>query len=181
MLKRPSLRRNTEHGPIELNLVPMLDALVTMIAFLLYTMSFLTLVAIESPVPVASKVINNEVMKEKPLQLTLTLRGQEVEIWSPFERIKSVKIKHIEEGKPDLTAIHDELLKVKQQFPKETKIVFSPEAGINYDVLVAVMDSARLPEPTDAPIALKNPQTGVDEVVKVLFPEIVFGNLLGDS
>lgn len=182
MLKRPSLLRKGEKGKmIELNLVPMLDALVTMITFLLFTMSFLTLVAVESQLPVASKTINNEVMKEKPLQLTLTLRNDEAEIWSPFDRIPAKKIKSLEPGKPDLTQIHDTLVKVKQQFPKETKIVFAPESGVNYDMLVAVMDTARGLEPTDPPIALKNPQTGVDEVVKTLFYEIVFGNLLGDS
>lgn len=181
MLNRPSHRRKTSTEPIQLNLVPMLDALVTMIAFLLFTMSFLTLVAIESPVPVTSKAINNEVMKEKPLQLTLTIRDKEVEIWSPFEKIKAQVIPHLEPGKPNVSAIHDSLFKVKQQFPAETKIVFAPESSVNYDELVSVMDAARVLETTDGPIALKNPKTGVDEVVKDLFPEIVFGNLLGES
>lgn len=182
MLKRPSsLRRNEKGKPVELNLVPMLDALITMISFLLFTMSFLTLVSVESQAPVASKTINQEVMKEKPLQLTLTLRENDVEIWSPFEKITAKKIPALEPGKPNITQIHDELVKIKQQFPKETKIVFAPEAGINYDILVSVMDTARGFEATDPPIALKNPTTGVDEVVKGLFSEIVFGNLLGDS
>lgn len=181
MLKRPSLLRKSNKKDIELNLVPMLDALITMISFLLFTMSFLTLVAVESQAPVASKSINEAVMKEKPLQLTLTLRSNEVEIWSPFERIPAKKIPSLEPGKPDLTTVHDTLVKIKQQFPKETKIVFAPEAGINYDILVSVMDTARGLEATDPPIALKNPTTGVDEVVKILFSEIVFGNLLGDS
>lgn len=181
MLKRPSLLRKSNKKNIELNLVPMLDALITMISFLLFTMSFLTLVAVESQAPVASKSINEAVMKEKPLQLTLTLRANEVEIWSPFDKIPAKKIPSLEPGKPNLTTVHDTLVKIKQQFPQETKIVFAPEGGVNYDVLVSVMDTARGLEPTDPPIALKNPQTGVDEVVKNLFSEIVFGNLLGDS
>ena len=68
----------------------MMDTFVTLIGFLLYTMAFLTLVMIESPLPTTTPEAQAEKLKEKPLQLTVSIRDKETEIWSPFERIKSI-------------------------------------------------------------------------------------------
>jgi biopolymer transport protein ExbD len=181
LLKRPTSRRKTAHKQIELNLVPILDTMVTLIGFLLFTMSFLSIVAIESPFPMASTQEMEQQLKEKPLQLTLTLRDNEAEIWSPFEKIKSKTIPNATPGQPDVKGIHDALLAVKQQFTEETKVVIVPTAATNYDTLIAVMDGIRGIETTDTPIFHKNTTTGNDEPVKVLFPDVIFGNLLGDT
>lgn len=181
MFKRPTSRRKTESREISLNLVPILDAMVTLIGFLLFSMSFMALASIESPFPQASREDIETKLKEKPLQLTLTLRDNEAEIWSPFDRIPSRKIPNASAGQPDIKAIHDSLVGIKQQFPTETKLVFVPAAGASYDTLISVMDSVRMVEDSDTPIYRKNPATGNDEAVKTLFPEVIFGNLLGDS
>src|SRR5688572_10034649 len=97
--------------------------MVTLIGFLLYTMAFLELVSIESPFPQASAADVQQKLKEKPLQLTVTMRDKEVQIWSPFERIKTKVVPHTAEGIPDLKGIHESLITVKQQFPTETKVV----------------------------------------------------------
>ena len=181
MFKRPSSRRRSKQEPAELNLVPFIDAMVTLIGFLLFTTSLMAIVSIESPFPSASSKMTQEKLKEKPLQLTLSIRENESEIWSPFDRVKSRKIPHSEEGQPDIPAIHLAMTEVKQEFPLETKVVVVPAAGTSYDVLISVMDSVRTVDATDPPIFIKNPATGNDELVKTLFPEVIFGNLLGDS
>lgn len=182
MLKRPSSRRKSSREEINLNLVPILDTMVTLIGFLLFTTSFLSIVNIESPFPEAATSDNlEEKLKEKPLQLTVSLREAESEIWSPFERIAPKKIPHASPGQPDTKAIHEALLEVKKRFPTENKVVIVPTATTNYDTLVNVMDSLRTMEPSDPPIYFRNEKTGNDEAVKKLFPEVIFGNLLGDS
>jgi biopolymer transport protein ExbD len=181
VLSRPTSRRKSNAEQIELNLVPILDTLVTLIAFLLYTMTFLNIVGIESPFPIASSAETEQKLKEKPLQLTLTLRDKEAELWSPFERIPSKTIPNTGVGQPDLKAIHEALIDVKKQFPTETHIVIVPTAATNYDLLIAVMDSIRTTETTDQPILVKNPRTGIDEQTKLLFPDVIFGNLLGEG
>lgn len=180
MFKRPTSRRKSHSEEIPLNLVPMMDCLVTMIAFLLYSMSFLALVSVESPIPIASSDMNNQQLKERPLQLTLSIRKNESEIWSPFDKIKSERIRHLEDGKPDLPAIHAKLIEVKQKFTSEQKIILVPQPETAYDSLVATMDAVRVLDKTDPAIFGKNAQTGMDEPVTALFPEIVFGNILGD-
>ena len=181
MLTRPSSRRKSKQEGIALNLVPILDCMVTLIAFLLFTMSFMTLVHIESPIPEASSRSNEEKLKTKPLQLTLSLRENEAEIWSPFELIAAHKIPNIAPGMPDIKTIHESLIAIKLKFPTENQIVFAPFAGASYDTLISAMDTVRTLEKSDTPVFIKNAKTGLDEPQKTLFSDIVFGNLLGDS
>jgi biopolymer transport protein ExbD len=180
VLNRPSARRKSGHEGIELNLVPILDTMVTLIGFLLFTTSFLAIVSIESPLPTASTEEVQQQLKEKPLQLTVTLRAADIQVWSPFQKITTKVIPNVTGG-IDLKSLHETMLEVKKQFPAENKVVLVPTATTAYEQLVTVMDSVRTIEPTDAPIYLKNEKTGVDEQLKTLFPQVVFGNLLGET
>lgn len=180
MLSRPSNRRKGNREQINLNLVPILDTMVTLIGFMLFTMSFLSLVTIESPFPEASSKVLEQKLKERPLQLTVSLRADEIEVWSPFDKFPSKTIKHKPEG-PDLMGMHQALIEVKKQFPNDTKVIFVPNASANYLLMISAMDAMRSLDATDPTIYVKNAQTGVDEAVKTLFPEVIFGNLLGDS
>jgi len=150
-----------------------------LIGFLLYTMAFLALVTVETPLPTANPSEVAEKLKEKPLQLTVSFRENDSEVWSPFQKIKATKIPNTPEGSPDYPAIHAALVAVKQQFPEENQIVLAPTGSISYELLVAAMDSVRVLDATDPPIYLKNKETGVDEAIKALFPQVVFGNILG--
>lgn len=183
MLKRPSSRRRSNHAEVSINLVPMLDALVTMISFLMYTMAFLSFTMIESPLPIVSSEENQRQLKEPPLQLTLNIKENELQLWSPFDRIPRLVFPNIpdKEGKPspDVLKLHEALIGIKQKFPKENKIILVPKAATSYDTLVIVMDAAKNLEKTDLPILVKNEKTGMDEPTKTLFNEVVFGNLLG--
>jgi biopolymer transport protein ExbD len=177
VLKRPSSRRNSHQEPVELNLVPILDAMVTLIGFLLFTTSFLAIVSIESPLPVSSPSEVQEQLKEKPLQLTLSVREKDVEIWSPFKKIDPKAVANNKEGKIDIKAVHDALVDVKKKFPLESNAVIIPLKGTSYDDLIALMDTVRLVEPGDIPIYLKNEKTGLEEPLKKLFPKVVFADL----
>jgi hypothetical protein len=155
--------------------------MVTLIGFLLFTTSFLGIVSIESPLPQASPSEVQEQLKEKPLQLTLTVREKDVEIWSPFSKIEPQTILNSQDGMPNTKSIHEALLEIKKKFPKESSAVIVPQKGTPYDGLIALMDTTRSIEDTDPPLFMKNEKTGIDEPVKTLFPKIIFGNLLGDS
>lgn len=181
MLKRPSSRRKSSREQIQLNLVPILDAMVVLIGFLLFTTSFLAIVSIESPFPTASSEQNQEKIRQRPLQLTLTVREKEVEIWSPFQKISPATVPDLAPGQPDINRIHETLVGIKQRFPTETKIVLVPARDTDYDTLIQLMDGIRMMEKSDPPLFARNAQTGNDEPVKTLFPEVIFGNLLGDT
>lgn len=179
MLKRPSARRRSQSEQITLNLVPIIDTMVTLIGFMLFTTSFLAIVSIETPAPQVSA--DQKPPIEKPLQLTVSVREQDTEVWSPFDKIAAVKIPNVSPNQPDVKKIHEALLSVKQKFPAETKVVIAPTGTVTYDSLVAVMDGMRGIDATDPPIFAHNLKTGNDEPIKVLFPDVIFGNLLGGT
>lgn len=179
MLKRPSSRRHSAPQEIQINLVPMLDALVTMIAFLMYTMAFMSLAMLESPLPVVSSEENAIQLKEKPLQLTLSIGPKDVMLWSPFDLIPQITIPNQADGRIDTLKIHEKVVELKQKFPTESKIILVPQSNTSYESIVSVIDSVKHLEKTDPLISTANPATGVQEQVKELFHETVFGNLLG--
>lgn len=115
---------------------------------------------------------------QKPLQLTLTVKEREMELWSPFKKITPMRFAHTEEGHPDLDALHGALLALKERFPKETQVLLMPYAGLSYDDLIAIMDAARLVRDTDPTRFEVDPNTGINQVSKFLFPEVVFGNII---
>lgn len=181
MLKRPSSRRKSHTEGIELNLVPILDTMVTLIGFLLFTTSFLAIVSIDTDLPRASSLEVQQKMNEKPLQLTLNLEEKEARIWSPFNKIEAKSIPNLQNGQTDVKAVHDALIDIKKKFLEEKNIVLAPSRGVSYDTLIAVMDNVRVVESTDPPIYEKNEKTGLEEPVKTLFPNVVFGNLLEED
>ncbi len=180
MFKRPSTRRRTAPAEIQINLIPMLDALVTMISFLMYTMAFLAFTMIESPLPIVSSEQNEIQLKDKPLQLTLTVNDKDVLLWSPFEQIPQMTISNRPDNSIDTLKLHESLIAIKQKFPSENKIILVPKKDTSYEVIVAILDTSKVLDKTDPIISVKNEKTGVQEQVKTLFGDIVFGNLLGE-
>ena len=179
MLKRPSSRRRSDHSEVRLNLVPMLDALVTMISFLMYTMAFLSLTMIESPLPMVSSAENQQQLKTPPLQLTLTVNEKDLLLWSPFDQIPQTSIPNKDDKSPDYLKLHEVLIGIKQKFPAETKLILVPQSATSYDEIVALIDASKNPDKTDPVLVVKNEKTGVEEQSKYIFSEVVFGNLLG--
>jgi biopolymer transport protein ExbD len=178
MLKRPTSRRRSREADFDINIVPLLDTLVTLIAFLMFSMSIINVVSLDSFAPTQDSKSINQPIKKKPLQLTLSFQGRGMLLWSPFGRIKERRIRDLADGTPNLVGLHQELIKLKNRFPTENQLILMPSADLSYELLIKVMDSIRSLEATDPTIYVKNPKTGVDEVAIFLFPDIVFGNLM---
>jgi len=183
MLKRPTSRRKSGSQEVNPNLVPMLDALVTLVAFLLFSSAFLSIVVIDTPAPVLAPAEEQiEKMKEKPLQLTVHIRPETIFItdWSGSREthtIPSLPDLKTGEKRYDYERFHQTLVEIKRRYPKETKIIFKPDGGVSYEVLVALMDTARRFEKTDSVLYKKNDQ-GIDEPETKLFSEVIFGNIM---
>jgi biopolymer transport protein ExbD len=178
-MRRPSKRRSgkgTEE--IDLPLVPILDAFVTLIAFLLLATSLLAVTLIDTPVPVVSN--EKEDPPKKPLALTLKIDQDVLILSSSFNRIQPQKFPKVEKNY-DTAKLHDALLKIRQQFPTETSIVYMPAADVKYDDLVQLMDATRLLSKTDPTLPNVKDKDGVDRVPVFLFPTVVFGNVISGT
>ena len=178
MLRRPSSQRRARGNKSleELPLVPIMDAFVTLIAFLLMATSLLAVTLIDTPVPVVS---SQPPENKRPLSLTVHLEQDGLRLESPFGHIPRTEIPRTEQTY-DLVKFHDLLLGIKNKFPQEKQIILMPSATTEYNDIVLVMDAARQIREADPPLYIKDAQ-GQDVVVTDLFNDVVFGNILGGS
>lgn len=177
MLKRPSQRRSSKGiQEIDLPLVPVMDAFVTLIAFLLLVTSLLSVTLIDTPVPVVSNE-KEEKPPHPPLALQLKIEKDALILSSAFHRIPEQKFPKVEKGY-DADALHQALLKIRAAYPDEKNIVYLPVADVKYDDLVQLMDATRLLAKTDPPMPTVKDKDGVDRVDPFLFSTVVFGNVI---
>lgn len=177
-MKRPSFRRRSKGiQEIDLPLVPVMDAFVTLIAFLLLATSLLAVTLIDTPVP----VVTNEPPdpNDKPLNLQLRIDQDKLTLSSSSNKVAKQEFPKVDKGY-DTAKLHEALLAIRQQHQTEKNIVFLPAAEVKYDDLVQLMDATRLLAKTDPPFYLKG-KDGVDRPDQFLFPTVVFGNVISGN
>lgn len=194
MFRRPSSRRKSEQQELSLNLVPMMDALVTMVSFLLISMGYMAISAIDTPAPLLAppeeQVKKLEEKKEPPLQLTAHFvtdsKTNEKKIlisdWSGSRENHEIGQRPNPNKNNEITydfeALHKLLIEIKKRHPDDKQLILKPDSDVPYESLVAVMDAARSYEKTDEPPPMKKNDKGVDEPNTDIFPEVIFGNIL---
>ncbi|RZA06086.1 MAG: biopolymer transporter ExbD [Proteobacteria bacterium] len=180
MLKRPSQRRRS-HGTQEadLPLVPIMDAFVTLIAFLLLVTSMLAVTLIDTPVPVVSSVPDDPKKNDKPLALTLQINQDGLKLSSAFRRIPEAAFPKVDKGY-DLEKLHEALVAIRKQFPLEKSIVFMPVGDIKYNDIVGLMDAVRLYVKTDETLFITG-DDGVSKPDPFLFQGVMFGNVISGN
>lgn len=177
-MQRPSARRRSRsQGDAELPLVPIMDAFVTLIAFLLLATSMLSVTLIDTPVPVVSNMPDNS--KDKPLTLTLKIEESQLKLESPFNLIKAQTLPKVEKDYP-FDKLHEALLEIKKAFPKEKKIIFMPSGAVKYNEIVQLMDVSRKLTKTDPPMYVEG-EGGVNKPETDLFSEVIFGNVVSGN
>ena len=148
-------------GRNDLNIVPMIDMMVILVFFLLFTAVFsntnileLNLPAPNSSVPELPKGLNLEVIVRQN-SIEVADRGTGV--------LKTVPKK---DGAYDYPALSEFLQQVKAKYPDTTAASVLLEPNIQYDVLVQTMDTTR--------VWLNRAGTGLQKVN--LFPDISVGD-----
>jgi biopolymer transport protein ExbD len=180
MLKKPSARRRSAGThEVELPLVPIMDAFVTLIAFLLLATSMLAVTLIDTPVPVVSTFPDDPKKNDKPLALTLRIEKDGLTLASSSRRIPEAKFPKIDVNY-DLVKLHESLVAVRKQFPTEKNITFYPSADIKYNDIVGIMDAVRLYLKTDETLFVKG-DDGVDRADPLLFSNVLFGNVISGN
>lgn len=188
MFRRPSKRRRS-HGSeeFELPLVPLMDTMVTLIAFLLMATALLAVTLVDTPLPIVS---NNPPAKEKPLSLTIKISPERYRVESAFSYFRPKDIPRVEEQQ-DLQQLHDFLVELKLKHPTERQLILMPEDTVKYEEIVKVMDATReFKEGEDETLFTyqrdENGEFVLDEngnrievIENWLFPNVVFGNILG--
>lgn len=175
MIKLPSSRRKKKPEE-KLNLVPIMDAVFIFIFFLLMSANFVKVFEISSDVPIVS---DQEPPKPKkdPLALTLTIEEKGIILSKGIPSREFKTIAKLADGKHDLETLHNTIISIKKSNLDEDSIILEPVADLSYEEIVGIMDAVRLLKNTDEAIFKKNKE-GLDEKIKLLFSQILFGNLM---
>jgi biopolymer transport protein ExbD len=170
-------RDTSEQATFDLNLAPMMDMLVSIIPFMMLSVSFMQIMLIDVPlpVPVAQALAQDRAQTKREVSITVRMEsklGFAIEV-----KDEQGRSTHMSVGKIglefDYKNLHKKLVEVKQRFPKVFRIELNPEDGIDYKSIVQAMDASRNMQQTDPKVMIENAET------PLLFPDVVLANVMG--
>jgi biopolymer transport protein ExbD len=142
----------------EINLVPYMDIVTNIIIFLLAsTVQQLTFGNINASSPTISQgggASADDPPDKPPLNLTITVSATGFIIAASGGVMPSIPRLG---PKWDFKALTTELMKIKKEFPEETKATFNADSGIAYETVVQTLDAMR-----------------EDDKGKMMFPDVIF-------
>ena len=148
-------------GRNDLNIVPMIDMMVILVFFLLFTAVFSNTNILELNLPAPNSSVPE---LPKGLQLEVIVRKDTIEIADRNTGV--LRALPRKAGDYDYKGLSDFLQFVKSKYPAVVTASVLMEQDIPYDVLVQTMDNVRLFEKDDAPAFTK----------VELFPDISVGD-----
>ena len=166
----------SEESTFELNIVPMMDMLVSIIPFLLLSAVFMQVMLIDVPLPApvaqALKEDREGAHKEISIQVNMDARsGFSIHVKDEGGRTTQYAVAR-SGNDYDYKMLHKKLIEIKQHFPKVFRIELNPDPQVDYKSIVQVMDAARNVENADPKIMIENAAT------PLLFPDVVLANLM---
>jgi biopolymer transport protein ExbD len=150
-------RIHLEEETGELNIVPYLDVVVNLVMFMLLSMTgLITLGVLNVSAPkIGGEQAAVQGAKEEGPKLLLTVAiGKDgffvagaggvlgADATSP-EAGRPPTVPLTKDGKYDYEALTAQLVKVKEQYPKETQVILSADPAVLYDTLIQTMDACR--------------------------------------
>ena len=158
------VRRNHaryHQGRDDLNIVPMIDMMVILVFFLIFTAVFSKTNILQLNLPAASNAAPLDLPKTLKLEVIIRADGLVVNDRNsgPLKTLPNTA------AGPDLDDLSQFMRQVKSQFPQMTDATILPSPATSYDLLVQVMDTVRVYQLPVAPFSKAE-----------LFPDIAIGD-----
>ena len=163
--KRVMRRHSRGHGHYDLNVVPMIDMMVMLVCFLVFSAVFTRTSILELNFSNANAVVPD---LPQGLQLEVVVRQSSIEIGDRNTGILK-SLPNTEQGY-DYSGLSEYLLLVKSKYQDKQDASVLLEPQIPYDTLVQVMDNVRMYAPKG-----KN-EKGLNVVQTELFPAFSVGD-----
>jgi biopolymer transport protein ExbD len=159
------LKRNHARyrGRNDLNIVPMLDIMVILAFFLIFTAVFsrTSILEVQLPGPKASAT-----RADPPLDLEVVLRGDGRTTVGDRRGTLLQALPAAADGRPDFERLSGVLAALKQQHPELANATLLVEQDVAYDTIVQVMDTVRVRQATEGGQVRRTE----------LFPQIALGD-----
>lgn len=174
------VKSRASDATFDLNLAPILDIIVSIVPLLLLSVAFVQVKMIDSTVPQvvaeAAQRANDKneatvalkVSKTKGFTLEVTKEGKTNPTVVPNKN-----------GTWDLEGLHAAAFAAKEANPQVFRVDLNPEADVNLNDLVVVMDKLRR-NPETKKVAFKDPANGLVVETELMFPNVLFANVIGN-
>jgi len=138
--RRVMRNHSRQRGRNELNVVPMIDMMLILVFFLIFSAVFTRTSILELNLPAA-----NAAMPDAPvnLQLEVVVRKDRIEVQNRLTGENFKTLPNTERG-PDFAGLSEFLQLVKSKYPDKTDAAILLEPNIEYDTLVQAMDAVRV-------------------------------------
>src|SRR3954470_5737950 len=137
--RRVSRNHARYRGRHDINVVPMIDMMIILVLFLIFTAVFTRTNVLELNLPGADSAVPD---LPKGLNLEVIVRKEAIEVADRGTGVlRSVPLT---EQKYDLKGLNDYLMLVKSKYPDTTAATILLEQEVEYDTLVQVMDTVRV-------------------------------------
>ena len=146
------VRRNHaryHHGRDDLNIVPMIDMMVILVFFLIFTAVFSKTNILQLNLPASNMAAPLDL--PKGLKLEVIIRADDIVVndrnSGPLKTLPNTATGL------DLAGLSEFIRRVKSQFPEMTDATILPSPATSYDTLVQVMDTVRVYQLPVAPFS----------------------------
>jgi len=172
--------RRASDAAFDLNLAPILDIIISVVPMLLLSIAFVQVKMIETPVPQAVAEAIQRADDKDDTQVKLMVSGHKGFTFEVVHKGHTQKFEVPRKGTAwDFDGLQKVAFEVKQQNPQVFKLDLAPEGDVNLNDLVEVMDKVRK-DSADRKIAFVDPKNGEKLETNLLFPSVVFANVMGD-
>jgi biopolymer transport protein ExbD len=177
---RFGMKTRSADATFDLNLAPVLDIIVSIVPLLLLSVAFVQVKMIDTSVPqVVAEAVQRANAKS---ETTVTLKVSKEKGFT-FEVVKDGKktpVSVANKGKTwDYDALQAAAFGIKQKSPEVFRLDLAPEADVNLNELVMVMDKLRH-SPNAQKVAFTDPANGQKVETELMFPNVLFANVVNN-
>ncbi len=173
-------RTRAGDATFDLNLAPILDIIVAIVPLLLLSVAFVQVKMIDANVPQVVAEAMQRANEKSETTVGLKISKQKGFV---FEVNKNGKVTPLPVANSasgwDLEKLQAVAFQVKEQNPEVFRIDFAPATDVNLNELVQVMDKIRR-TPDSRKIKFVDPANGQQIETELMFPNILFANVIGD-
>ncbi len=168
----------------DLDLTPTLSLMIVLIPMLLLTAAFIKIKVIEAPLPqfIAEAIAENasgeelitldvDVLQDRSVRINLSVNGKVSKNTVGPQRSEGAATVNLDQ-------LRSELIRIKRAHPTVFSMSVNPAPAVTYDEIVKVLDVARTTGSKSETFDIINRETGEKNTTELMFPEVIFGNLV---
>ena len=158
-------KRDRDNEAAKIDLIPVLDAIFTMIFFLLFSAQFVKIYEMEGDAPMMSTVPQDVKLKKEPLNLIIDVSSDKIHLTTGVDHISFAT--YDRGSDENLEKMRMDLLGLRSKYPDDDYVIVTSEPQIKYDEIVHILDYAQ-----KLPNNIKEYQIGLKTITKI-FNQVV--------